>query len=386
MKYAGNEENEMKNEINILAVGDLVLDRPGPMEQYFEPSKKMLKDADLLIGHIETPHTDRPVPSSTDYQAPPSKPENLDVLADCGFNVVTLAGNHIYDVGTNGVIDTYDRAKELGMIPTGAGRNLAEAKEPAFYETGGIRVGTVSYNAVGPVFSYATTQKAGCNYIRVITHYEMQQATPGGTFPPKTYTFADPDDVQLMKEEITELKKQCDIAVVALHKGDYNDDGHMEMYERPLAQAAVDAGADIVVCHHAHKTRGIEIYKGKPIYHGLGNYVCVTYALTPGYSDSPENDAFAELEEGFEMPEVHHYPWEDDSRFAMIARITADKQGIVQAGFIPCYIEKATTAPEPKSRGNGGDEILKHITEMVSAEKLKTEFEWSEDGTWVICK
>lgn len=375
-----------KAPINIMAVGDLVLDRPGPMDQYFKAAAGALSAADLLIGQVETPHTNRPVPSSIDYQAPPSDPDNLDVLADYNFKVLTLAGNHIYDCGTNGVIDTYGRIWDKNMIPTGAGANLNLAKKPAVYPCGGITTGTLSYNAVGPAFSYATSEKAGCNYIRVLTHFELQQATPGGTFPPKVYTFADPDDVQMMKEEIESLKSRCDLVIVSLHKGDYNDDGHLEMYERPLAQAAVDAGADLVISHHAHQTRGIEIYKGKPIYHGLGNFVCVTYALTPGYSNSTENDRFAELEEDFEMPEVLHYPWEDNSRFSLIAKVIANEYGIVEAGYIPCYIEKDTTAPTPRTRESGGQEVFDHIRQMSDDSNLKTKFFWSEDGSWILCK
>lgn len=54
----------------------------------------------------------------------------------------------------------------------------------------------------------------------------------------------------------------------------------IQMYERPLAQAAIDAGADAVIGHHAHILRGIEVYKGKPNIPHLGNFVCVTHALT----------------------------------------------------------------------------------------------------------
>lgn len=376
----------MKQRISIMAVGDLVLDEPSPMSQYFEPSKEILKTADVLIGHVETPHTDRAVPSSTDYQAPPSAPGNLDTLSECGFNIATLAGNHIYDCGQYGVLDTYDRLKDMDIVPTGAGKNISVAKEPAYYDADGLKVGVLSYNAVGPGFSYATSQKAGCNYLRVLTHFELQQATPGGTFPPKVYTFTDPDDLLMMKDEISAMKKQCDIAVVALHKGNYGEDGELQMYERPLAQAAVDAGADIVVCHHAHQTRGIEVYKGKPIYHGMGNYVCVTYALTPGYGNSPENDAYAELEEDFEMPEVPHYPWEDESRFTFIAKVIIGENGIEEMGYIPCYIEKDTTAPTPKTRENGGQEVFNHIKHMSELSNLNTAFEWSEDGEWILIK
>ena len=255
----GDLKMNKESVIDLLAVGDLILDEPAPMAPYFASSKPVLQSADLLIGHVETPHTDRGVASSIDLQAPPSRPEHLDVLKEMGFHIATLAGNHIYDCGTPGVVDTYDKLTSLGIIPQGAGANIHVAKEPAIVERAGVWIGVISFNAVGPKFSWATSQKAGCAYLNVLTHYEQRQATPGGTYPPAMYTFVDPISQMEMKRDIEALKSQCDIAVVALHKGAAGAMGALEMYERPLAWAAVDAGADILTVHveattHLHRT------------------------------------------------------------------------------------------------------------------------------------
>lgn len=87
----------LKNTISIGCVGDLILDEPGPMEPYFEGSREVLLDQDILIGQVETPHTKRSQPSCIDIQAPPSNPDHFDILAKLGFDVATLAGNHLYD-------------------------------------------------------------------------------------------------------------------------------------------------------------------------------------------------------------------------------------------------------------------------------------------------
>ena len=84
------------------------------------------------------------------------------------------------------------------------------------------------------------------------------------------------------------LDAGVDVLVVALHKGVGHVPAKIEMYERAVSRAAIDAGADIVIGHHAHILRGIELYRGKPIYHGLGNFVCVTRALSTSDNDSPE--------------------------------------------------------------------------------------------------
>lgn len=381
----GDLKMNKESVIDLLAVGDLILDEPAPMAPYFASSKPVLQSADLLIGHVETPHTDRGVASSIDLQAPPSRPEHLDVLKEMGFHIATLAGNHIYDCGTPGVVDTYDKLTSLGIIPQGAGANIHVAKEPAIVERAGVRIGVISFNAVGPKFSWATSQKAGCAYLNVLTHYEQRQATPGGTYPPAMYTFVDPISQMEMKRDIEALKSQCDIAVVALHKGAAGAMGALEMYERPLAWAAVDAGADIVLSHHAHMCRGIEVYKGKPIYHGLGNFVCVTYALTPGYHDTEEKIRWTEIRRkaGTLRENVPPYqPWAQEAKNIMIARVKIVNREIAHFGFIPCYVDEHGS-PIIKNRENGGQSVMDYVAEISDRQDLGTKFAWSEDGSWV---
>ena len=186
----------MSKLISIYAVGDLILDEPAPMDQYFEPSRETLQSADLLIGHVETPHTDRSLPSCVDIQAPPSKPEHLNVLADIGFDICSLAGNHLYDCGPHGVTDTVDKLRELGIIPVGGGKNIDHAKVPAIIEKGGVKVGVLSYNAAGPKLGWAMSGKPGFNFVDVATHYHPRMDMPGST--PRIYTFVWPEALEQM--------------------------------------------------------------------------------------------------------------------------------------------------------------------------------------------
>ena len=110
--------------------------------------------------------------------------------------------------------------------------------------------------------------KAGCAYVHVLTHYELDHASPGG--PPRIYTFADPDSLDRMADDIAALAKDVDVVAVSFHKGVGHTPVIVAMYERPVAHAAIDAGADVVFGHHAHIMRGIENYRGRPIFHGLG--------------------------------------------------------------------------------------------------------------------
>lgn len=367
----------------IYATGDIIIDEPNPYS-FFAPSRDLLAKGDFVIGQIEVPHTSRGESNSTDIPAPPAPPENLDPLKDCGFNMCTTCGNHAHDNGVPGIVDTLDLLHKLGIATTGTGLNLQEAKKPAIVEKGGIRVGLIGYNAVGPKEGWATSHKAGVNYVWILTHHEPSpRATPG--LPAKVYTFPEPDSLKQMQNEIKALRPQCDILLVALHKGMVHTHAEIQMYERPLAHAAIDAGADAVIGHHAHILRGIEIYKGKPIYHNLGNFVCVTDALTPsGDNDSPERLRWIEQRKklfGFTPdPEMPFYAFNPESRKTMLAHMVVTKQGITEFGFVPCYINKQG-APEILSDYEQAKEVIDYVRQISEEQDLHFNMIW-RDG-WV---
>lgn len=366
----------------VMLVGDLILDEPDP-DFFFGPARATLQQADLLVGHVEVPHTLRGSEQSTDIPAPPADPAHLGALARAGFHVATLAGNHMHDAGAAGIEDTAATLQGLGIATTGAGPRLAVARTPAVVERGGLRIGVLSYNCVGPREGWATSRKPGCAYVKVLTHYELDYASPGG--PPRVYTFADPESLEAMAEDIERLGREVDAVVVALHKGVGHTPARIEMYERPVARAAIDAGADIVVGHHAHILRGIELHRGKPIFHGLGNFVCVTRALSVTENDSPERLAWARRREqlfGFRPdPAMPTYPFHPESRHTVIARCTLGPDGSVVAGFVPCYIDDQAR-PQPLPRGRGGEAVLDYMRRIGESAGLRCRFEWQGDD-WV---
>ncbi len=374
----------MRKELSIFAVGDLILDEPGPMEKYFAASRGVLRSADVLIGHIETPHTNRSLPSSIDIQAPPSNPEHLKALVDPGFKICSVAGNHLYDCGPFGVIDTVNELRELGIAPCGGGANIDEAKAPAIIEKDGISIGVLSYNLTGPKLGWAMSQKAGCSYIDVQTYYYSPREMPGA--PSKTYTFIFPEALEQLQSEVEELRKKVNIVAVAFHKGNGGSTPKLDTYERPLCYAAIDAGADIIIGHHHHRLKGVEVYKGKPVFHGLGNFVTVTYAMTAGRNNVPEMLAYLKVREaegrGGGHYETDYYPWDRDSLNTMIAKIIVSEDGVVDFGFIPALID-SEAVPHIKPRSNGGEEVLDFIIRQTAGAGLGAKFEWSEDGSWV---
>jgi poly-gamma-glutamate capsule biosynthesis protein CapA/YwtB (metallophosphatase superfamily) len=367
--------------LKLMLVGDLILDEPEP-DSFFELTRSTLQKADVLIGHVEVPHTRRGHENTSDVPAPPSDPDNLAALSRAGFQVATLAGNHMFDAGPNGVEDTVGALRQLGIVATGAGMCLAEARKPAIVVQRGLRVGTLSYNCVGPRESWANEKKAGCAYVQVITHYELDYATPGG--PPRIYTFAEPESTEAMLMDVENLRRQVDVLIVALHKGIGHTPAVLAMYERPLAKAAIDAGADIVVGHHAHILRGVEVYKGRPIYHGLGNFVTVTRALNMEANPSPKRLEWARRRRelfGFDPdPDAPTYPFHPESRNSMIAVCEIGADGVRQAGFIPCLIN-SKAQPEVCGDDERGRAVAAYVEQITRKAALHATFEWSEG--WV---
>ncbi|NLT66053.1 MAG: CapA family protein [Acidobacteria bacterium] len=367
--------------LKVMLVGDLILDEPEP-DSFFDLTRSKLREANLLVGHVEVPHTLRGQENTSDIPAPPSNPDNLAALKHAGFHVATLAGNHIHDAGPAGIEDTVATLQKLGIATTGAGSCIEEARKPAIVACRNMKVGTLSYNCVGPKDSWANEKRPGCAYIHVITHYELDHASPGG--PPRIYTFAEPESTEAMVADVEKLRRDVDVVIVALHKGIGHIPAALAMYERPLAKAVIDAGADIVVSHHAHILRGVEVYKGKPIYHGLGNFVTVTRALNIEANPSPKRLEWARRRRelfGFEPdPDCPTYPFHPESRNAMIAVCEISAGCVRKAGFIPCWVN-SKGQPEICTDDARGQAVASYIAQITGRAGLRTDFAW--DGDWV---
>jgi poly-gamma-glutamate capsule biosynthesis protein CapA/YwtB (metallophosphatase superfamily) len=366
----------MSAPFKLYMTGDLVLDEPNA-DFFFDKARPLLAEADLLIGHVEVPHTTRGRESVGDIPAPASDPENLKAVGRAGFHMVSLAGNHIHDRGGEGIEDTIANLAAQGLVSAGAGLDLDQARRPAVAARGGVRVGLLSYNCVGPKEGWAGPKRAGCAYLKIITHYELENANPGG--PPKVYTFADPDTVEAMQADIAAIRGQVDVLVVAFHKGVVHTPAHIAMYEKAVAREAIEAGADIVIGHHAHILRGVEVWRGKPIFHGLGNFVTVTRALTAEGNDNPVRRAWAEKRKvlfGFEPdPDYPLYPFHPEAKNGMVAACHIGADGAISPGFRPIWM---TPTGQPEALGDDarGRAVAGYVAEISRKAGLKTDFAW----------
>ena len=176
------------------------------------------------------------------------RPEVLKVLKDNNFTAVSIANNHVLDFGHDAFLDTLDNLKKYELLYAGGGRNREEADKGIIIEKNGIKVGFLAFTKVVPVVEWY----AGKNKPGIVGAYKAHEP-------------------QFVKA-IQHIKKNCDVLVVSVHWG---KEASIEIRdeERYIGCSMIDAGADIIMGHHPHVVQGMEIYKGKPIFYSLGNFI-----------------------------------------------------------------------------------------------------------------
>ncbi|MCK6066065.1 MULTISPECIES: CapA family protein [Microbacterium] len=363
----------------VLATGDLVLETPDATA-LLAAAVPVLAGGDVVIGHLEVPHVHSARVLTTDVPALPAPPSALDAVAAAGFDVLTLAGNHVFDFGPEGIAETRRHCADRGMLTAGAGDDFAEALAPAIVADGERRVAVLSVNCVGPRETWATSLKPGAAYIEVITHYETRGANPGG--PPRIHTFADQRSLQRVADAVRETAATGAVVVVALHKGLVHVPAEIADYEREISHAMVDAGAHVVLGHHAHIFKGVEIYRDRPIFHGLGNFATVTQALTAKPGDAAERAAWARQRVrlfGFVPdPAMPDYPFHPESRNTAIARADVSADGTVSASLVPCWIDD-DARPVPTGASGRGESVGEYIRAITAEAGFDTSFTWHDD-------
>ncbi len=366
------------SDVDLVFSGDLILDVPQP-DHWLDGIAPALRAANVAIGHVEVPHTRAAARLRSDIAAPGADPDHVPAIRRAGFHAVTLAGNHIADCGAEGIADTVAALDAAGLASCGAGADLAAARRPCFIDGADARIGLLSYNCVGPEDAWATSTRAGCAYVRIET-------ADGSTINPRApLSTPNEDSLADMAADIRAARAAAQFLVVALHKGIVHTPATLAPYERAVARAAIDAGADVVIGHHAHIVRGIEIHRGKPIFHGLGNGCVVTRALSPDTDDPARAEWARRRREIFGFaPDPSYYlaPFHPEAVNAMLgcARLRAD--GSHAAGFIPLHVD-----PPGRPRVCAASEaprVMRYVREISEAAGLAPiSLEYREGRAWI---
>lgn len=197
-------------------------------------------------------------------------------LRDAGVAAVGIANNVNY--GEAAILSSI-AALDAARIPhTGAGADSAAARAPVIVQRGGVRFGFLQRSSVyWPTNHEAGPHDPGIAVLRGHTAYQVPMHKirpeippmnrPG--IPPVVVTWADPDYLKRYAEDIAALRARCDVVVASCHWGLGKD---VLEYMQQIAHAAIDAGADIVIGHGPHYSLAVEVYRGKPIFYGLGSF------------------------------------------------------------------------------------------------------------------
>lgn len=260
--------------VTLTAVGDIMLGwgveeriKGGPSRYPFESVTPILKSSDITFGNLEAPLTTESKKAVWDYTKILDKPVIIDGktygssiyckadpiaaerLSHVGFNVLSLANNHIMDYGQEGLNETLEVLAKHDIKTIGAGKNLLEARKPAIFRINGVNVG---------ILAYCDTYIAG-------------KRRPG--VAPTKY----------IEQDIKNLKDNADFIIVSIHQG-------MDVSEYPLKSEIeqmhriIDWGANIILRHHPHVVQGVEEYNHGIILYSLGNFV-FDYTIDPLWKD-----------------------------------------------------------------------------------------------------
>jgi poly-gamma-glutamate synthesis protein (capsule biosynthesis protein) len=314
----------------LASVGDVIIVRPASRlsDPGLQSALKVIHDSDAGFGNFESLIRDERT-----FNGPlgGSMTGTKEVAADLkamGFTLMNRAGNHLMDAGIEGIVETTRLMDEAGLVYAGFGRNLDEARAPRFAETPKGRIGLVGmYSEIaGGQSRLAATYRAGItggraglnalNLTRAIAvtpeHLAMLRKVKDGVFAHRT-EYANPvrlpsgdtdasielfgtlykagsrpgeltyamnaRDLQDNLRSVKNGKQYSDFMIATIHA--HQGDSILQSFlfeDRPpdflveLAHASIDNGADAFVGHGPHVLRGIEIYKGKPIFYDLGEF------------------------------------------------------------------------------------------------------------------
>jgi poly-gamma-glutamate synthesis protein (capsule biosynthesis protein) len=257
-----------KRDLVIHATGDVSLD-PGYIPAFVTNGYDwawtglggLFRRDDLTLINHECPSTEivAPIPKTFSFRCDPAA---LPVARRYGVDVASLANNHGFDQGPEGLLDSLRNLREAGIVPIGAGRDERAADAPRYVRVGGWRIGLVGIDEVlDPDYEVAVGDRPG--------------TAVGHDFPRAL-------------RAIREADANADLVLVMIHWG-VELDTEPRAYQVEEAERMIDAGADAIFGSHAHRLQPMATYHGRPIFYGLGNFVW------PNFSAAGSTTAVAEV-------------------------------------------------------------------------------------------
>jgi poly-gamma-glutamate synthesis protein (capsule biosynthesis protein) len=262
--------------ITMILTGDVNLMNVAEAAVPFAQVGAELRRADIVFSNLECCLFEKPAGHSARNEGFFAGPKAGAALALAGIQAVGIANNVHY--GEAAILSSIARLDELGVLHTGAGADLAAARAPIVVARNGIRYGFLQRSSVyWPTNHEAQKDAAGIAVIRGHTAYHVpvfktRVGVPPPNRPgvaPQIITWADAEYLGWFSHDIAALRPRADVVVASCHWGLGKE---VLEYMTEIAHAAIDAGADIVIGHGPHYSLPVEVYKGKPIFYGLGSF------------------------------------------------------------------------------------------------------------------
>lgn len=355
-----------KETIVFMGVGDVQIDREKP-ETIFNHVADVLRSADIAYANCEQALSDKGYPNP--IQSAHHDSRALNAFLSAGFDVVSLANNHVLDWDREALIDTFVRLKAAGLPYVGAGYNITEARQPVILERKGTKVGFLAYSNVNLPGYEATANKSGTAQIRVWTVYDKVDYQPGTK--PRIVTIPHKDDMKAMIEDIKKLKAQVDVVVLCMHWGMHIVPRVIPDYCFDIGHTAIDVGADLILGTHPHILKGVEMYKGKAIFFSTGDF---------GLELGPHLRDHAHMKE---MDEIHGTEDNEKRNYTMIVKAIIEDGVIKKVSYLPTYIDKKREPIIMTRKDALGQDICKYITDISKSEHLKANFTWEGDEVMI---
>jgi poly-gamma-glutamate synthesis protein (capsule biosynthesis protein) len=225
-------------------------------------------------------------------------PEALDALTAMGFSLLALSGNHAFDLKETGIRNTLGELDRRNIVHAGTGNNITEATAPGYLRTPKGTIALIaSASGLIAAGARATSERAGVNELRVEAGDRENEATED--LPGAPSNTPNPEDVRRILQSIRDARQRADLVIVYQHNHVFGDRSFSTIFTEGMLERLapnpwltkwthdeIDAGADIVVMHGAPLLHGVEIYRGRPIFYDLGNFI-YNLPATLTYIDEP---------------------------------------------------------------------------------------------------
>lgn len=329
---------EKKNATVTLMAGGDIGPVYEPMEQFAELISPVLQQADLRLGQCERTYSERGWDPQFLYgpggQHGRQHPRMAVVWKAADIDIVSLAGNHAMDWGPEALLDTIELFRGMGKYVIGAGKDAEEARRPAIVERNGVKIAFLSYCSVLRDGQAAGPGKAGIAPVRAHTYYLPEEFQPGT--PPRIITVPYEKDVKALQDDIRKAKQQADAVILSIHWGLRHVPKTLCMYQQPVAHAAIDAGADLILGHHSHSIKAVEVYKGKVCFYSIGNFM-TTGSKSRATGTFDWNLVWYRIDPEC-LPPDGMYNFPSHCRKTMVAKAVISRKGIERVSFLPAFI------------------------------------------------